>query len=252
MTDPKSTTTPARRCPVEIVCHKGANEYAPENTYASAQLCLDWGMDYVEIDVNMSKDGVFYILHGPRVDETTDGTGYLAELTAAEIDRLDAGYWFDPQFAGERVPRLEPFLRWIKGRAKLFLDVKRADLPRLINLIYETGFENDCFFWFGDKNLARQFRALTPKLALKVNVNSVETVIAADEAFRANIIEVELDTISQPLVDECRRRGLKIMIRHEHKDPDAFRDVLRWGADMINLDHGDLFLKVAEEFVKEV
>jgi glycerophosphoryl diester phosphodiesterase len=250
MPHPRSTTAP-QRCPVEIVCHKGANEYAPENTYASAQLCLDWGMDYVEIDVNMSKDGVFYILHGPTVDETTDGTGNIADMAADEIDRLDAGSWFDPGFADERIPRLEPFLRWIKGRAKLFLDVKRADLKRLITLVYETGFEDDCFFWFGDDHLARQFQAMAPTLALKINVSSVEDVILADEEYQANIIEVELDKISQALVDACRRRGLKIMIRHEHKDPDAFRDVLRWGADMINLDHGDLFLKVAAEFVKE-
>ncbi|MCB0067590.1 MAG: hypothetical protein KDD77_10585, partial [Caldilineaceae bacterium] len=46
---------------VEIVCHQGANEYAPPNTYAAAQICVDWGMDYVEIDVNTSKDGVLYV-----------------------------------------------------------------------------------------------------------------------------------------------------------------------------------------------
>jgi glycerophosphoryl diester phosphodiesterase len=97
--------------PVEIVCHKGANEYAPENTIASTQLCIDWGMDYVEIDVSASKDGVLYLMHDPDVDRTTNGHGLLRDMLSEDIDCLDAGSWFDPSFTEERVPRLEPFLR---------------------------------------------------------------------------------------------------------------------------------------------
>ncbi|NJN82104.1 MAG: hypothetical protein HC802_07375 [Caldilineaceae bacterium] len=82
---------------IEIVCHKGANEYAPENTYAAAQLCIDWGMDFVEIDVNRSHDGMHYILHGPELDATTNGRGRIDAMLAAEIDQLDAGSWFDPR-----------------------------------------------------------------------------------------------------------------------------------------------------------
>jgi glycerophosphoryl diester phosphodiesterase len=241
----------AHRSPIEIVCHKGANEYAPENSYPAAQLCLDWGMDYVEIDVNMSQDGEFYLLHGPTVDKTTDGVGYIADMTAADIDRLDVGSWFDPKFAGERIPKLEPFLRWIKGRAKVYLDVKRADLERLIRLIYDVGLEHDCFFWFGDKKMAHRFRELAPDLPLKVNVKNVKEFSAAAAQFRANIVEIDLDKVSQPLLDECRRRGLKIMIRYEGKDPAAFQAVLRWGVDMINLDYGDLFLKIAAAYAQE-
>ena len=84
--------------PIEIVCHKGANEYAPENSYAAAQRCIDWGVDYVEIDVRTSQDGVFYLLHDRTVDRTTNGHGAIAELTAAEIDQLDAGSWFHPHY----------------------------------------------------------------------------------------------------------------------------------------------------------
>lgn len=89
---------------IEIVCHKGANEYAPENTYAAAQRCIDWGVDYVEIDVRTSKDGVFYLLHDETLERTTNGHGPIAQRTAAEIEQLDAGSWFDPRFADQRVP----------------------------------------------------------------------------------------------------------------------------------------------------
>ncbi len=170
--------------PIEIVCHKGANEYAPENTYAAAQYCIDWGVDYVEIDVRTSKDGVCYLLHDATLERTTNGQGYLHLLTAAEIDQLDAGSWFHHRYQAERVPRLEPFLRWIKGKAKIFFDVKAADPQQLIDLVYATGFAQECFFWSGSDAWAQQLRALDPTLALKLNVANVADVQRVYAEFR--------------------------------------------------------------------
>ena len=237
-----------RRGRIEIVCHKGANEYAPENTYAAAQRCIDWGMDYVEIDVNTSVDGVLYLMHGPAVDRTTNGTGLFSELTSEQIDRLDAGSWFSPEFAGERVPRLHPFLRWIKGKAKVFFDVKSADHRQLIDLIHEVGLENDCFFWSGSDTWARKLREMAPDLKLKINAGNAEGVMAAHGRYRADIVEVRLSNMSRDLMDACRKLGIVVMIYHQEKDPEAFRRVLEWGVDMINLNHGDVFARIAEEF----
>lgn len=131
--------------------------------------------DYVEIDVNCSADGVMYILHGPRVDATTDGDGLLRELTSHEIDQLDAGSWFGAEYAGERVPRLETFLRWIKGKAKVFLDVKRADHAELISLVYSLGLQDDCFFWSGVPGWQAELRALEPRLRQKLNISSTSS-----------------------------------------------------------------------------
>ena len=233
---------------IEIVCHKGANEYAPENSYAAAQRCIDWGIDYIEIDVRTSQDGVFYLLHDPTVDRTTNGQGAIAELTAAEIDQLDAGSWFHPQFKGERVPRLDHFLRWIKGKAKLFLDVKAADPQTLITLIDEIGMAEACFFWSGSEQWMQEFRTLAPHLALKVNVESAEDVVRAHELFQANIVEVGLEQMSHSLQKACQSRGIKVMIYHQQKDVAAFRAVLDWKVELINLNHGDLFLEVLRSY----
>jgi glycerophosphoryl diester phosphodiesterase len=229
----------------EIVCHRGANEYAPENTYASAQLCIDWGMDYVEIDVTSSADGVLYVLHGPELEKTTNGSGMIFDRYSAELDQLDAGSWFAPQFAGEHIPRLEPFLRWIKGQAKLFLDVKLADLEQLVRLIYDVGLEEECFFWFELPQAARYFRELAPDLLLKINASRVQDVIEAAEVYQANIIEIGLNKVNQNLMDVCRERGLKVMLYYEKKDPAAFRKMLSWKPDLVNVNHGDVFARVA-------
>jgi len=232
---------------VEVVCHRGANEHAPENTLAAAQLCIEWGVAYVEIDVRTSKDGVLYILHDPWVNRTTNGKGFLFQLASAEIDALDAGSWFDKKFAGEKVPRLDPYLRAIKGKIKVYFDVKHADLKQLITLVYDVGLENDCFFWFDRAERALEFREIDKKLPLKVNVSNIGDVREAADRYRANIVETGLGQMSPELVDACRARDLKIMILQTRKDPDAFRQIVERGADMVNLDHGDLFLKVERD-----
>ena len=231
---------------VEIVCHKGANKHAPENTWAAARLCVEWGMDYVEVDVNVSKDGVLYILHGPTLDKTTNGTGYIGDLTSEEIDRLDAGSWFSPRFAGERVPRLEPFLRWIKGKAKVFLDVKWVHPQPIIDLIYALGMERDCFLWCEIDEWMLEFRRLDRQLALKYNVKSVDDVVAAADRFQANIVEVTPEHISHELVAASHARGLRVMLNTIDHEPAAFPYVLEYGVDMVNTDNGDLLRRFLE------
>jgi glycerophosphoryl diester phosphodiesterase len=232
---------------IEIVCHRGANEYAPENTFAAAQKCIDWGMDYVEVDVNTSKDGVLYVFHGPELERTTNGTGRITDLTSEEVDTLDAGSWFSPEFVGERIPRLDAFLRWIKGKAKVFFDVKMEDPQPVIELVYKIGLEQECFFWFGSQQATVRFRELDRQLALKINVKKAEDVEAAVKELGANIVEVGLADMGQKLLDACRKYGVKIMVFHPHKDIDAFRQILQWGIEMANVDHGDLFARIARE-----
>ena len=87
---------------VLIVCHRGANRLAPENTYASAKKAIEFNAAYVEVDVRRSKDGVYYNLHDRSLDRTTNGTGLVSETESKVIDTLDAGAWFGHEFAGER------------------------------------------------------------------------------------------------------------------------------------------------------
>lgn len=232
---------------VEVVCHRGANEYAPENTYASSQLCIDWGVDYIEIDVRSSKDGVLYLLHDPTVNRTTNGSGFLRGLASEQVDQLDAGGWFDPKFANQRVPRLDEYLRWVKGKAKIYFDVKDADLQQLIDLVYEVGLQHDCFFWFSSSKKAAEFRQLDAKLPLKINVSTPDDVRKAHQELGATIVELGLKNMNDEMLATCRELGVRAMILEMNKDEDKFRRVIESGADMVNLDHGDLFLKVQSE-----
>jgi len=233
---------------LQVVCHKGANKQAPENTFAAARLCLEWGVDYVEIDVHTSADGVFYIFHGPYLQRTTNGSGWIGALTAAEIDRLDAGSWFSPAFAGERVPRLEEYLRWIKGRAKLFLDVKNADPEALAQLVAQCGFADESFFWSSDPDWMRRLHETAPHLALKVNVRDAAGAALAKQELGARLVEVGPEQLSAELLAACHALGLQVMVLYSGNDPVVFERILASGADLINTDYGDEFLAAASRF----
>ncbi len=87
-----------------IIAHRGACGVAPENTLPSIDSALAARADMIEIDVHLSKDGRLIVMHDETVDRTTDGEGTIAEMTYPEIEKLDAGKWFDDMYAGTKVP----------------------------------------------------------------------------------------------------------------------------------------------------
>ena len=232
---------------IEIVCHRGANEIAPENTLAAADLCIAWGVDYLEVDVRPSRDGMLYVLHDPTVDRTTDGSGALIDLTSDEVDRLDAGNWFSASFTAERVPRVEVYLEHVGDQAKVYFDVKAADHTALLDILDRTGFRDRCFFWADhDDNWARELKRRAPELPLKINVGTPEGVTRARADFDADIVEVSLANTTEDLKRVARDLGIKVMIRQARNDEEAFRRILDLDVDMVNLDHADVFLQVAQ------
>jgi len=194
-----------------MVCHRGANRLAPENTYASAKKAIEFNASFVEVDVRRSKDGVYYNLHDWSLDRTTNGTGPLSETQSKVIDTLDAGAWFGHEYAGERVPRLYEYLKWIKGKAKVYFDMKDVRLEEFVPVVYELGMENDCFFWFSSRQLAKEFRRLYPDLALKINASSVEALDSIKEIYNPQIIECALEDLSEEFINSCQAKELKIM-----------------------------------------
>jgi glycerophosphoryl diester phosphodiesterase len=89
-----------------IIAHRGASGYAPENTMSAFSMALDMGSDGIELDVHLSSDGELVVCHDERVDRTTDGIGFIKDLTIKEIKRLDAGKWQSSEFLGQTIPTL--------------------------------------------------------------------------------------------------------------------------------------------------
>src|SRR5919206_2235221 len=102
-----SVVPAASRARVQILAHRGASAYAPENTFAAFKLAVEQRADWLELDVQQTSDGKLVVFHDLRLERTTNGHGALRDLTLDQVRQLDAGSWFDPKFAGERVPTFE-------------------------------------------------------------------------------------------------------------------------------------------------
>jgi glycerophosphoryl diester phosphodiesterase len=103
-----------------VVAHRGASSTRPENTIPSFEEAIRLGAGIVELDVRLSRDGVPVVIHDPAVDRTTDGTGLVHELSAAELSSLNAGTEAEPT----PVPTLAEVLRCVSGRGAIASEIK--------------------------------------------------------------------------------------------------------------------------------
>ncbi|MEM6846279.1 MAG: glycerophosphodiester phosphodiesterase family protein [Bacteroidota bacterium] len=232
--------------PIEVVVHRGANHLAPENTYAAAARAIVLGVDYIEIDVHRSRDGVYYLMHDMTLGRTTDGWGFIFLHTSAYLDGLDAGSWFSEQYVGEPTPRLGQYLRWIKGKAKVYLDVKTGNLEEIVGLIRELGMEEEVFFWFWNNQKARKLKELAPAMGLKINAATAAEVQEAKAQYQATIIECEVEQVTPELVKTYRELGIRLMVYAQHNTREEFEAIIRYSADLVNLDRPELYLQVLD------
>ena len=105
------------------IAHRGASAYAPENTLAAFNLAFEMGADGIELDVELTQDGVPVVFHFDQ-DQQTHGRGTLQDLTLAEVKQLDAGAWFDAKYRGEKIPTLEEVLAEVGARGLIVIEIK--------------------------------------------------------------------------------------------------------------------------------
>lgn len=117
---------------VHVCGHRGHSIAAPENTRAALRANRAAGGTTAEIDTVLTADGEIVVIHDLTVDRTTDGSGVVADMTLDQVQALDAGAWFGPEFAGERVPTLAEAIACARSLGLgLEVEVKeKRDLPR--------------------------------------------------------------------------------------------------------------------------
>lgn len=110
------------------VAHRGHSIAYPENTLEAYRQAIELGIEMIECDVNITRDGTLVMMHDPTLDRTTTGTGKVSASTWDEVQQLDAGSKFKPEFAGVRVPSTEETLLLYKEAGILScFEVKGAD-----------------------------------------------------------------------------------------------------------------------------
>ena len=95
---------------MKLFAHRGVSGEAPENTLAALKAAAESGAHGIELDVQLTKDAQIVVIHDETIDRTTNGTGYVKDMTWEQLRTYDAGSWFHPSFKGESIPSLEEVL----------------------------------------------------------------------------------------------------------------------------------------------
>ncbi|MGC2313902.1 MAG: glycerophosphodiester phosphodiesterase family protein, partial [Candidatus Acidiferrales bacterium] len=106
--------------PPWVIGHRGAPAYAPENTMASFRRAVELGATFIETDLRLSHDAQFVAMHDATLDRTSNGRGLVRDFTLAQLRELDAGSWYGPKFAGEKIPTLEEILAFAREADVVF------------------------------------------------------------------------------------------------------------------------------------
>jgi len=227
--------------PPKLVCHRGASLIAPENTFAAADAALDQGAHLIELDVRESADGVLYVLHDQTLDRTTDGTGPIQYRTSAEIDALDAGRWFAPEFEGQRVPRLESYLDHLHARgAGAYVEIKWCDADKCAAILRDTGMIEAAFTFSFKPEMRDAMRKAAPDMRHMITLSIARNVSVARSIYGADLIE----ECTEGVVAAARAAGMEIMGYTESDDPKIFRCYDKMGLDYINHDHLEVARRV--------
>lgn len=188
------------------VAHRGASAERPENTLPAFELAIAQRADVVECDVRRTADGALLILHDATVDRTTDGTGELRAMTAAQAQALDAG-------DGERIPELAEVLALAAGRARVNVDLKEADIvDDALAAVRAAGAEGAVTFISFLPEVWQRLDELAPDTPVVHLVDSAASLasLAMGEAGSARVatgVGVPFEIVNEGMVDRMHRHG---------------------------------------------
>ena len=233
--------------PVLRVGHRGAKGHAPENTMASFELAVQMGVHAVETDVHLSKDGDVVLIHDHTVDRTTDGHGFVKDMTVAELKRLDAGAWFDARFAGQRIPTLVELLAWARDRVPLAIEIKNGPIfypgiaGKVIRLVREYDMVWQVILLSFDHLVLREAKMIAPEIATGIlYVAALVDPVAAARAAGADSLNPNWSFVTPALVGSAHAAGLAVSPWCPN-DLATLRALDEMGADSIGTDFPDLF-----------
>ena len=214
--------------------HRGASGTHPENTLAAFLAASDDGAQMCELDVQATRDGAVIVMHDDTVDRTTDGHGAVAQLTLAEVQRLDAGAKFDARFAGERVPTLDEVLRATRGKLGLNIEIKEGAVERQVcELMRAHGAISDSMISSFEWRALEAVRTIDPaiRIGLLAEQNR-EALLDAAVAMHAYAVNPRYDLVDPAFCLDAHARGLQVLVWTVDA-PAAMRILIDAGVDGI-------------------
>jgi glycerophosphoryl diester phosphodiesterase len=237
----------------KVIGHRGAKAYAPENTLASIETAASIGVEWVELDVKLTRDNVPIIFHDEELDRTTNGTGLVAQTNYEDLRDLDAGSWFGDSFSSLRIPTLEEAVDiLLKHNLGLNLEIKPC--PGREKETAEVALDYLSQYWDEtDKLLISSFQHVSLQAAMDLAPDYARSLLLGGEEMPENWKEMAdyLDVktinlgsrlVTRAVVDDVMDLELPLLV-YTVNDPMQARQLQKLGVDTFFSDNPDIILE---------
>ena len=233
---------------VAVTAHRGAKVTNPENTLAAFKAAMEAGANYIELDVQHTKDGQIVVLHDADFMRMGSDPRRIAALTGAEVATIDIGRKYDPKFTGEHAPTLEEVIDLVRGQMKINIELKynvpdSTLAPAVIELLRRKDFLDQVVITSLDYGALKQVERIEP------SIKTGHIVTAAV----GNVVKTEADFLSlnsakatSSLIRQAHRAGKEIHVWTVNK-PDVMMRMIERGVDNIITDDPVLLMRVMKE-----
>jgi len=242
--------------PVLVIAHRGFSGGAPENTLAAFKKAIDLGVDMIELDVLLSKDGQIVVIHDDTLNRTTNGKGRVTDYTLDELKQLDAGSWFGTQFSGEKIPTLKEVLELTRGKMFLNIELKKGDLGRYTMMdltdrslqeVEKTGMLNQVIFASFDPSAIDRIIGKNPKIPVALIYNQSWTFPQEVTGGRSiSVLSCSGKVLTQTNISKTHQRGMKV-IAWTLNTEEHMQHFLNMGVDGIVTDYPDRLIKILQK-----
>lgn len=205
---------------MDIFAHRGASTYAPENTLAAFKKALEMKADGIECDVQLSKDGVPVICHDFTIDRTSNGSGYIQDLTLAQLKQYKFYGKFKKSFPNETIPTLEEVLQLVSGHGiTLNIELKFGPLPqehleeKVLALVAQYNYQDKVIYSSFNHQSVQRLATLEPdaRIGLIFHINLISLFDYLDNT-GLNLYSIHPNYIyvTKEMIIEAKERNLKV------------------------------------------
>lgn len=201
------------------VAHRGWSGRAPENTMAAIRLALEApDVEWIEIDVQLSKDGIPVVIHDFTLRRTTNGRGEVKDHTAAELLSLDAGHWFSQKYQGEPIPLLDEVLQEAIGRCKLNIELKTDGIrypsleERVLELVYAYNAVGDVVITSFHEGALHRTRKLSRQVRTGLILDTWRPTLPQElNGLGADFLSIGHSRLNEARIAQLRTAGIQTM-----------------------------------------
>lgn len=235
-----------------VTAHRGASGLAPENTMASILLALKLGADFSEIDVQETADGSIIMLHDAKLSRTTNRKGKIWKLNLIDLKNADAGSWFSPDFAGEKIPTLESVINFVNKKMKLNIELKTNGhqnklAERVVSIIEKKNFVDQCIITSFDLNELRKVKLINPKIKTGLIFSKIPEMDIWSSEFESFSVNKKLAT--PEFIQKAHEVGKEVHVWTVNKER-KMREMIEKGVDNIITNFPNVLMKILKRPTK--